>query len=366
MFDCAAVNETAAVGRQRLYCGAGSSKGATMQQMEPLESRKLLASFTATSVADLIGDINAANAAGGANTITLAAGGSFKLVAVDNTTNGPTGLPVIAAGNDLAIVGNGATIERSSAKGTPAFRIFDVASGGSLSLNNLKVSNGTALHNSFDGAATGGGVRSLGTLSLSRVTVQNCVARGNQNFVPSALGGGVYSGGVLDVADSAIQNNQALGPDGPLLSLPWPGGPAAGGGLYVAGGTAALSNTTLSSNLARGGNGANAPTPHKGTGFPPPAVGGKGGDALGGGLYAAAGTVTLRDCTVTRNAATGGTGGTSAGNLPRAANGTGQGGGIYIAPAAAVGLDSFTQLNTRSNTASTSNNDMFGSFTILV
>jgi hypothetical protein len=55
-----------------------------MKQVELLESRRLLASFTASSVAELVGDINAANAAGGANTITLAAGAAFSLTAVDN------------------------------------------------------------------------------------------------------------------------------------------------------------------------------------------------------------------------------------------------------------------------------------------
>jgi len=61
-----------------------------------LETRRLLASFTAASAADLIADMNAANAAGGANTITLAAGATFSLNAVNNQNEGATGLPVIA------------------------------------------------------------------------------------------------------------------------------------------------------------------------------------------------------------------------------------------------------------------------------
>ena len=43
-----------------------------MRPVEHLEARRLLASFTASSVTELIADINAANAAGGSNTITLA------------------------------------------------------------------------------------------------------------------------------------------------------------------------------------------------------------------------------------------------------------------------------------------------------
>src|SRR5438067_13688962 len=90
-----------------------------MQLIEQLESRCLLSSFTASSVAELIADIDAANAAGGSNMITLAAGTTFKLAAVDNITQsagrlneGATGLPVIGAGNDRTIVGNGATMQR--------------------------------------------------------------------------------------------------------------------------------------------------------------------------------------------------------------------------------------------------------------
>src|SRR5437868_1873334 len=78
----------------------------SMQLIEQLESRRLLASFTAASVADLIADINAANAAGGSNTINLAAGSTFKLTAVDNNNYGPNGLPVIASGDNLTILGN--------------------------------------------------------------------------------------------------------------------------------------------------------------------------------------------------------------------------------------------------------------------
>jgi hypothetical protein len=57
------------------------------------------------------------------------AGTAFTLTAVDNTTDGATGLPVIAANDTLTIVGNGDTIQRSTASGIPAFRLFDVASG---------------------------------------------------------------------------------------------------------------------------------------------------------------------------------------------------------------------------------------------
>src|SRR5689334_12595175 len=106
----------------------------TMRFVEALETRSLLSSYAAGSVADLIADMNAANTAGGSNTITLRAGTTLKLSAVDNNVDGANGLPAIASGNDLTIVGNGGMIQR---RATAAFRLFDVAAGASLSLNNL-------------------------------------------------------------------------------------------------------------------------------------------------------------------------------------------------------------------------------------
>ena len=102
--------------------------------LEQLEERALPSAYTANVAADLINDINAANAAGGANTITLAAPTTapYVLTAVNNTTTasvnyGNTGLPVIAANDNLTILGNGDTIERSTATGTPYFRLLKVA-----------------------------------------------------------------------------------------------------------------------------------------------------------------------------------------------------------------------------------------------
>src|SRR5262245_19455096 len=73
-------------------------RSACRLRVEALEDRSVPANFTAASVADLIADINAANAAGGSNTITLAPGAIFKLTAVNNSADGPNGLPVIAGG----------------------------------------------------------------------------------------------------------------------------------------------------------------------------------------------------------------------------------------------------------------------------
>jgi hypothetical protein len=320
--------------------------------MEHLEDRLVPSSFTAATVSDLIADINAANQQGGTNTITLVAGTTFGLTAVDNTTDGATGLPVIAANGNLTIVGNSDTIERSvgGSQATPAFRLFDVAAGASLTLQGLTLQNGIA--------ESGGAIYNQGTLDLNGVTVQYNTAAGGPNG--RGLGGGIYSNGALTLeGGTVVQNNQAIGGPGHHIdginSRP-PGGDGLGGGLYVAGGTATLIGITLSANTAQGGQGTS------GFGIGSSFPGGRGGNGFGGGLYGAGGTIILRQVTVTHNTAQGGHGGTG---YPHAGRpGLGEGGGLYIDPAALVCLDSFTQAHVKHNTASTNNNDIFGTYTI--
>jgi hypothetical protein len=247
-------------------------------------------SFTAASVSDLIADINAANLAGGSNTITLAAKTTFSLTAVNNTTLGPTGLPCIAANDNLTIVGNGDTIQRSTATGTPAFRLFEVASGAALTLQNLTVQGG--LENTGWG---GGGIFTQGSLTLTGVTVQNNAAYGPSIGRGDGIGGGIYvSGGTASLSNCTVSHNTAegVGYQGSLSGI-GPGYDGLGGGIYVSSGTLSLSNCTISSNTAQWQTG------NKGGGpfgsFGPP------GQGIGGALYVAGGTVTLLACTVERN-----------------------------------------------------------------
>jgi predicted outer membrane repeat protein len=331
--------------------------------LEALEDRCLPSSYTAGSAADLIADINAANALGGSNTITLKAGVRYSLTAVDNTTYGPTGLPVVTS--NLTIADSGDILERSTANKTPAFRVFAVAPGGSLNLENLTVQGGLAQ------SSIGGAIYNLGTLSLSGVTVQNNVAQS---------GGGIYSTGSLTVSGGAIQNNKALGaspyvfnPDGGsafgggvytsgsatfddvtiagnlaqgadgatgingggTAATAGNGGGAVGGGVYTSG-SASFNGVTVSGNQAQGGNGANGGWLYSfsfdGPGYRFAVGGGRGGVAEGGGVAFLGTTLSVTDCTVSSNSVVGGNGGSKGPNgHPAGSGGNGLGGGLYVA-----------------------------------
>jgi hypothetical protein len=422
--------------------------------LEHLEDRALLASYTAPTVSVLIADINAANTAGGTNTISLTAPTTspYLFTAVNNGTNGGNLLPVIAANDSLTIVGNGDTIERSTASGTPSFRLLDVAAGASLTLGNMTLQGGLASGSGI--SADGGAIDNQGALTLNGVTVQNNIAQGapptRSSAGQNAAGGGIYSSASLTLEGSTtVQNNQALGGSSVgLMAVQGrapSGGNGSGGGLYVAGGTATLTSVTLSSNTARGGQGVGTYSGggiggqggngiggalevaggtvtlstntlssnvaqggqggsasagyggyggngiggalqvsggtasvsssalssnttqggNGGTGSPPggggpgSTNGGAGGNGFGGGLEVAGGTVTLTSVTVTTNHAYGGS---NAPGAPWPADPLGEGGGLYIATGTTVYIDAFTLANVISNTASTSNPNIFGTY----
>jgi hypothetical protein len=114
---------------------------------------------TANDTALLISAITAGNTFGAPYTICLT-NSSYTLNQVDNEDvyNGDNALPVITG--DITIVGNGVTIMRDGA--APAFRFFHVAPGGSLTLENVTLSNGSiyndgvfeAINIRFDDALT--------------------------------------------------------------------------------------------------------------------------------------------------------------------------------------------------------------------
>jgi hypothetical protein len=149
-------------------------------------------------VAGLIAAINTANGNGQANSINLATNGTYTLTTIDNSGYyGPTGLPVIIS--QIAINGNGATIQRSNASGTPDFRIFLISNGPSrLTLNGVTIGGGQG------GGFSGAGLLNTGYLLLSNSTV-------TQNIGVNGDGGGIFNYcGTLTVLNSTISHNTSL------------------------------------------------------------------------------------------------------------------------------------------------------------
>lgn len=161
----------------------------------------------------------------GADTITLAAGCTYILTAVNPNGgfNSPTGLPRIIS--TITINGNGATIMRAAA--SPDFRIMSVGMNDQLVLNNVILTGGRA--NSADPTESGGG----GVYSdQGNVTLINTTLSGNS---ATREGGGLYNfAGSVRIINSTISGNTS----------------PRGGGFSSVFGTVSMTNTEVSGNSA--------------------------------------------------------------------------------------------------------------------
>jgi fibronectin-binding autotransporter adhesin len=210
------------------------------------------------------------------DTINLASSGTYTIPNVDNTTNGPNGLPVVAAdgGHTLTINGNGATIWRSTSNGTPNFRILYLGIGASVTINGVTLRN--AALNPNDSGPNGGAIyNDRGTLTLN-----NCTLNGN-----GALdGGGIYNYGVGGSATVTVNSCTLINNSGEAI--------------YNNNATLTLTNCTLANNTGGGAIGAGAIYNN------------------GNGNGSAA-TTTLSSCTFYRNSHNSGAGGDSVTNDAR-------------------------------------------------
>ena len=171
----------------------------------------------------------------GADTIALTV--DTTLTTSNNTTFGPTGLPVISS--MITITGNGHTITRD--QGNPdIFRLLAINNTGDLTLKDTTLSGGTAAGNDETVTPTilGGGILNhFGQLRLEGCTVSDNSAVWGGGVVVSASYGGTVS-----LVNNTISGNSA----------------SFGGGVYnrtFRNSTVSLVNSTLSGNSASGNGG---------------------------------------------------------------------------------------------------------------
>lgn len=229
-------------------CGGKASLAAVVAILMAMTSSVSAATFTPADVAALVAAINAANANGQSDTIDLG-GRTFTITTVDNTLDGPNGLPgILADGGSTVTIRNG-TIERSPA--APSFRFLHVGLGATLALETTTLRAG-----SLDAGEFGGAVSNLGTLSIVGSTFSDNRAYPGQS-------GAIENDGTLSVASSAFSGNSsffagAIGNIGTLSitasTFSQNFAEAGGGAILNAGTTAAIRNSTFSANAsARGG-----------------------------------------------------------------------------------------------------------------
>ena len=191
------------------------------------------ATFTVTKIADtndgtcgadcsLREAITAANAATGADTITLPAG-------IYTLTFGSQ-LPAVDSA--ITINGSGAAntiIQANASANTATYRVFEVTSSGNLTLDSLTVRNGRCNGSCANVTNGGGGILNGGALIVSNVTFSaNSATYG---------GGGMYN----DISSSPT-----------LTNVTFSGNSATdyGGGMYNTSSSPTLTNVTFSGNSA--------------------------------------------------------------------------------------------------------------------
>jgi hypothetical protein len=275
--------------------------------VEPLEGRIVLSTFQVNTTLDTVAvnlhtgkdntghvslrsAIMAADAHGGSDTIKLKSG-LFKLTM-------PGANEDASASGDLDITGpltiKGAGPGQTIVDGNNLDRVFDIL-GGKVSITGLTVQHGLS--------DNGGGIRNDG----GRVTLSSVVVTQNEAVGSSGASGAQGMGGGLVGANGT---DGVSGSDGH------------GGGIFNEAGSIAISNSTISSNQAIGGDGGQGGAGVAGQGSGAAGAssldgtGGAGGNAgvggsgSGAGIYNAVGaTLTLSSTTISFNRAQGGLGG---------------------------------------------------------
>jgi hypothetical protein len=251
-----------------------------------LEDRTVPATFTVRNLNDsgpdsLRAAIVSANSLPGADVIRFsgAARGTIALSSGE-----------LAITDSVRIDGPGAN--RLAVSGNDASRVFTVAPGAAVEIDDLTITKGF-------GMLRGGGVSNAGQLALSNVVVSDNRVLGlpGVGMAVDAFGGGVFNTGSLTVRDSVFVGNRSTGGDG----VPGgPGGAALGGaiaslGSPIASAAVTISHSTFVDNRATGGAAGAGSTFTR--------------NGLGGALMNDSGTLTVDHSLFQGNQAIGGFGG---------------------------------------------------------
>ncbi len=301
-----------------LNTGLTSAAALTTATITVDENCSLAQAIEAANIASIVAECSAGSP--DANTIVLTDDVTLDR-AYSSTPEGANGLPLITS--SVTILGEGFTIARADGGSVPNFRLFQVAEGASLRLENVTLRNGRVV------GTNGGRGRSSATPGAEGADGE----MGSVGFIMSGPGGTGGAGG-----------NGSTGRAGGA------GGAAYGGAIYNSG-TLELVETTLEANQVRGGNGGAGGNASRGgvggyggsPGVPIPLIlfailgapgaggtggiggtggtGGRGGVAAGGAVYNDSGLVAIEASTFSGNEALGGTAGAGG------AGGAGGGGG---------------------------------------
>jgi hypothetical protein len=280
---------------------------------------------------------------GGASGTTIAqTDGNSRVVSIANS--GGTG--AIQISNLEITGGHPGSVIGDDEQGGAVF----ISSGAAVGLTDVTVTGNTARGADVTGVsqgggiADGGGIFSLGDLTLtnSTITGNHAIGGASPNGVSGyALGGGIYSeNGTLTINGSTITHNDATAGSGAPSGS---GNAGEGGGVYAFN-AMTIQNSTVSDNAANSGAGGEPSCDASGGGIQGtvvtlssvtvsdnaatggPGAASNGGCGAEGGGVSASGDMTVSRSSITGNTATGGSAASTAG--PGAAGGFGRGGGL--------------------------------------
>src|SRR6266542_1252311 len=279
--------------------------------------------------------IQEANAVFGDDTISFSVTGTINLTGA---------LPDIIS--NVTINGPGSavlTVQRSTAGGTPNFRIFTITGGPTVTISGATVTNGKTADGVAGGGfapgyggqgGNGGGILNSGTLTLTDVFVTgNRTGDGGAGTSGSGgfggFGGGIYSSGPMIMTNVTVSNN--IAGNGAIGFYGGDGG--RGGGIYFLGSMLTMTNCFVTGNSA--GNGVSGTSGGLAAG---------GGDA--GGINAEKGPLILTNVVISGN---------HAGDAAQANNGGsgGNGGGILTYPGVPTTMTNCTVSNNNSGQGGT-------------